>query len=154
MPDYKTHNNTGLIAGVILGLANISTENNPSKTIDIVAEALGCILGCKFGSTIPDILEPALDSWHRSTFHSYTLGTTMVLSAPRLVESWRNYCLQQVEIHEYSAHVYQGCYGIGNQHYMMALIWRVFRGLAPGIITGYISHLALDSVTPRGLPLI
>jgi uncharacterized membrane protein len=38
-------------------------------------------------------------------------------------------------------------------HGLMAFIWRMLSGFAVGAATGYLSHLALDVGTPRGLPL-
>ncbi len=37
---------------------------------------------------------------------------------------------------------------------LFALLWRLAAGFANGLAAGYISHLALDAVTPRSIPLL
>jgi hypothetical protein len=39
-------------------------------------------------------------------------------------------------------------------YFLAELFWRLLAGFAAGFIGGYISHLTLDALTPRGLPLL
>lgn len=37
---------------------------------------------------------------------------------------------------------------------MFELFWRFLTGFTSGLAAGYVSHLALDAVTPRSIPLL
>jgi len=37
---------------------------------------------------------------------------------------------------------------------LFELLWRLAAGFANGLAAGYLSHLALDAVTPRSIPLL
>lgn len=88
---------------------------------------LGVLLigGGLLGAKLPDILEPAIHSHHRKFFHSLVVAGGLAW-AIRKVLSWPRDSREQ----------------------------RLMRAAVLGIAIGYASHLALDAMTPRSLPLI
>lgn len=75
------------------------------------------------GAKLPDILEPAIHSHHRAFFHSLVVAGG-VAWAIRKILAWPRETPGQ----------------------------RLVRATALGFAVGYVSHLALDALTPRGLP--
>lgn len=39
-------------------------------------------------------------------------------------------------------------------HTILASLWQMAAGALAGALAGYLSHLALDATTPKGLPLV
>lgn len=78
-----------------------------------------------FGAKLPDILEPALHPNHRAFFHSFLVFGGSVWAVKALWE-WRPESLNE----------------------------RRLRAVLLGALVGYCSHLGLDALTCKGLPLI
>ncbi len=119
----KTHPVGGIpIAGSIVS-AGVYLDS--SHTLNQEPSLKGFLLSLGVGATVgvlPDILEPATSSYHRSFFHSMTFAS---LSGYLIYKALNNE-------------------DIDNE---VKLIMSVMG-------SAYGSHLVLDGLTPRGLPLI
>lgn len=77
------------------------------------------------GSKLPDVLEPAIHSHHRQFFHSLLILGGAVCAVQWLWK-WRPETTEQ----------------------------RCLRAVLCGLLVGYCSHLGMDLLTPRGLPVV
>lgn len=85
---------------------------------------LAMVGGGIVGAKLPDILEPAIHSHHRAFFHSLVMAGGIAWAIQKILSRSRETPGQ-----------------------------RLFRAAVLGIAVGYVSHLALDALTPRGLPI-
>lgn len=125
---------------------NETPENRVIETIG------GALVGYPLG-TLPDLIEPATSPRHRGPFHSVAFGGVIVaVAAPRVaqvqtaVRGWADQHHRQADASRGLAWLW---------HQLLALLGRLAAGAVPAVMgTAYLSHLALDSITPAGLPLI
>ncbi len=147
MPKRVTHEIVGAASGAAFALFRVSD----APTSHALAEVLGGALGGWMGGALPDILEPATTPNHREVAHSVVAGGALTLA--RLAE-WQATCRSEAK----------GCdaraltFALGSDARQRAewdgLGWRFLAGLLAGFVAGYASHLMLDAVTPKGLPLL
>lgn len=149
MANGKTH----LTAGIASGLAAAAYAARDQTGVGFVAELLGGALGGAAGGQLPDVFEPAIHSWHRSTAHSFTTATAIGVTAVRSLSSWQNRCRANAIHHD----ALSKCAADGLArawHAFVAFVWRLLSGVAAGLPAGYLSHLTLDACTPRCIPLL
>lgn len=149
MANRKQHAVLGAAAGVT-GYALYSWIKQEEMSLP---ELIGFALSGTVGAFLPDIVEPATNPNHRSFFHSVSFigvaGPTAWSSAwrvrdgqIRLAEEYEARANAALDIYEKSSLQWQA-------------VWhRFLAGLLPGLILGYASHLAADSLTPNGLPFL
>src|SRR6266480_2562998 len=77
MACYETHKYLGMAAGMGYS-AFQAKEQTP---LNLIAEMTGGTLGGRIGGTLPDKLEPAISSWHRSIAHSGTTAAAVTTTA-------------------------------------------------------------------------
>src|SRR5258708_7436832 len=70
MSNLADHDGLGMTVGAGIALALAVNSNYCGEFLDVLAEVLGGIAAGKVGSRLPDAIEPATSSWHRSTAHS------------------------------------------------------------------------------------
>ena len=165
MPDRETHASVGLASGI--GYAAYQAKGQP--TINVLAEVAGGALGGYWGGQLPDWIEPAFHSWHRSIAHSGATGAAVVVAARRALISWQDHCRRQAEAcrikrealsmvpHPSQPNLFVPAPGQGWQHFLLTieeLMWCFAAGFTNGLAAGYVSHLALDAATPRSIPLL
>ena len=123
----EEHKNIGTLAGLPVVAKYISEEvgNIENLTTKDLFITTGLILTSSFVSILPDILEPAHHSWHRSILHSKILLSILVGVG---IYIWIN--RERLNLN------------------------RILMYFIESFIVGYSSHLLADSTTPRGLPLI
>ncbi|MFP4655529.1 MAG: metal-dependent hydrolase [Methanohalobium sp.] len=121
MPKFKTHIIGGVVSGII---ALYMLKEFAVFTPDIYSTLFALIFSI-IGSVLPDKIEPAKNSHHRSLFHS---KIALVIAG-----SITYYILF-----------------IGNFNITGEPVIEYFIGF---FCIGYISHLILDATTPAGLPL-
>jgi membrane-bound metal-dependent hydrolase YbcI (DUF457 family) len=144
---------THLVVGVAAGAAGAAYRSRRGTTRVRVAETLGGGIGGAVGGLLPDYLEPAVNSWHRSVCHSYATVCVGAAKVPNVLSQWEAYCRRQAEIHDQlAASCKNDCQHAW--HVLCALLWRMASRFVVGVAAGYLSHLALDQLTPRGLPLL
>ncbi len=148
--DGKTHRAVGAGSGFVVALVRSEGQDGWKRFV----EGLGGGVGGYLGACAPDVLEPAVHSWHRSGCHSVTAGASVVLGAKRAVGAWEKKCRKMADDFETK----RQAPGANDFHKALYLIIEVLLRMAAGVLsgaaTGYVSHLALDAVTPRGIPLI
>lgn len=149
MADGKTH----LIAGIATGTAAAVYTAREQQGVDFMAELIGGAVGGAIGGKLPDILEPAIHSWHRSTAHSVATAMTIGITAARSISAWQDFChanaARQDDLCESATDVVGRAW-----HSFLAFLWRLLSGIVVGLSVGYLSHLALDAGTPRSIPLL
>jgi membrane-bound metal-dependent hydrolase YbcI (DUF457 family) len=150
MPNGRTHAVVGMISGA--GAVYLLSADQPEGSR--VLELCGGLLGGYVGGKLPDWLEPAYCSWHREFAHSVTAGVSVFELGRRFVCSWEDWCRQRAnEIEFRRAQLPPG----SPQAYLFGLaelFLRMLAGFLAGLVAGYVSHLALDAGTPRGIRLI
>ncbi len=157
MPDEKTHKYVGLGAGAAYAWYRAKEQSTPNLLI----EAAGGAVGGYFGGALPDILEPALSSWHRDVGHSWIAGGAIIASKDAL-RALERACRENAEKCRAIPMEPQGDIfvpvPIGSFSQLplslAELFWRFLAGLLNGLAAGYVSHLALDATTPRSIPLL
>jgi hypothetical protein len=85
--------------------------------------------------------------------HSCSAAYVGAATLPALVAEWQARCRDQAAHHDQAA----ASTAVQNDriwHLACALVWRLLSGLLVGLVAGYASHLILDAVTPRSLPLL
>jgi hypothetical protein len=119
----------------------------------LAVEAAGGAIGGSLGALGPDVAEPAIHSWHRSTAHSYSAAAAILAATAQVIPRWQDYCRAQA--HSHNEAVALATSGAARLfHSFMAFLWHFLSGFVAGLPAGYLSHLALDSFTPRGIPLL
>lgn len=147
MPNRKTH----VMAGIVFGTAAAGYQARSLASENLLPELAGGCLGGILGGIAPDILEPAVHSWHRSVAHSGAGG----FSSAALIQkcaSWQQRCRLEAQHHAQLKLVSQDDW-IRFWHAVMTFLWALLSGFIVGVPAGYISHLVLDSTSPRGIPL-
>lgn len=128
-------------AGVICGLSAAVALANRDDQADVFLEGIGGILGGWLGGRLPDMLEPATSPDHRATFHSLTVGGGgNALAIPRLMDLQADVRARARE-----------CAAEGEDWHALAL--NILAGVVVAVPAGYVSHLLLDSTTPKSLPI-
>ncbi len=150
MPNKDTHVFFGTASGAIYSLS-LSKDQEVNNRI---LESIGGGIGGYCGSRLPDIFNPANQPRHRAFAHSMLTGTVSTVNANEIAFLWiktfremADYfkaCRQDEQISDFNK----------NLCLFFEILMRVMVGIGPGLIAGYISHLALDATTQRSLPLV
>jgi hypothetical protein len=149
MPNRRTHQAVGLTAG---GVAAAYRARNEARG-DQILEGLGGGIAGWTGGQLPDVLEPAISSYHRDIAHSWTAMYGVSKLFPAL-EEWEEECRLRSN-HYYRLRMTSGLDPLSAVAYLIAeVLWRLAAGALSGLAAGYASHLVLDFFTPRGLPLL
>jgi len=132
------HENTGIICGAAASLGLAYQDDRA----DLLLEILGGLLGGWLGGRLPDLLEPATHPDHRAIFHSLTVGGGGNAAAISKVPQW------QADLRARA----RECTAAGD--HWGALLMNLLVGVVAGLPAGYVSHLVLDSTTPKSLPIL
>lgn len=135
MPNRNTHVAVALIAGVAATLHYTRNESPENQAVEL----LGTLIGSYAGGRFPDVLDPPTGPLHRSFAHG---GLAVAAVAAARVEKWCRAC--RLEAAQCAAQ------GRGVDGFFLLLL----AGFLTGLRFGYGSHLALDALTRRGLPLL
>ncbi|NRD45958.1 metal-dependent hydrolase [Corallococcus exiguus] len=154
MSSRKTHDFVGGLSGGAYAAVRIPAGQAPLNNI---AEILGGIVGGLAGSHLPDVIEPAIHSHHRSTFHSITVAGgvgTLGLSKATDIAQW---CRTQADACRQRAEAISGPNTNFIEEFFLRLLELLLHfgaGAVNGAPAGYVSHLACDFTTPRSIPLV
>ncbi len=148
MPSRDVHVPVGLGTAFIASLY-LSKDQKPEHQI---YEAIGALFGGYWGSRLPDIFEPANNPHHRAAAHSLATGTTISVTAIEAANAWATFFREKAErlaqqrqtMRSPEAEITSG---------ILEILSSIAAGVVPGLITAYMSHLALDVCTRRSLPL-
>jgi hypothetical protein len=151
MANGKTHRRIGKASGALTAIARTQTTDTP---LDVLLHAVGGYCGGAVGAAMPDVIEPAVHSHHRNVAHSYTTGGAVVATTAKYLEVWEAYCRSKAT----AAALRRTQTGRSELQTLGSvleeLLWKLLYGFGPGVAAGYVSHLALDAGTPRGIPLL
>ncbi len=162
MPDGRTHKLVGLTAGIWYAAYQAKEQTAENWLLEVAGGALGGYLG----GILPDVLEPAISSWHRDVAHSVAAGGTIVSLRDKLMklEGW---CRENAEKCK-AIQMEQDTSSQGLKFVpapidplsrvivnICEMFWRLLAGALNGLAAGYVSHLALDAtVGQRSIPLL
>jgi hypothetical protein len=157
MSDGKTHKLVGAGAGAVFA----GFRAKEQKDHHWWAEVAGGALGGYVAGQLPDLLEPAISSWHRDVAHSYTAGGG-IIAIGNAVEAFAAACRENAEKcsaipMEQQGNVFVPVVVDPLSRFLLdvfELLWRLAAGFVNGLAAGYVSHLALDAMTPRSIPLL
>jgi hypothetical protein len=150
MPDGRTHGRIGAVAGATATLLATADLPNDAR----VFATLGGVLAGYAGGKAPDLLEPAIHSWHRSECHSVAAGTAVIALAVEAEELLRTTLLGQ------AAELRAMRLALPEDHSDRLSLWLreiavyMAYGATIGLAAGYTSHLLLDGGTDLGIPLL
>jgi len=148
-----SNRSTHLVVGTPTGLVVAGYLARNERPAAFAVETAGGAIGATLGALGPDLAEPALHSWHRSTAHSYAAAAVILATTAQAIPRWQDYCRAQAQSHnEARARATRDAARLF--HGFMAFLWHFLSGFVAGLPAGYLSHLALDSFTPRGIPLL
>jgi len=144
----KGHTIAGAISGTGVYCADRLVRQKPIRP----SQLIGAGVGGAIGGRIPDLLEPAKHSYHRSFFHGGSCATligTLGLKARDLSDKLDDMA-QEITL--------KRC--LSNNTLEKILLWIVaivlafLSGVIIGLFGGYLSHIVLDASTARSVPLI
>lgn len=148
MANGKLHRAVGSAAGAVNALAR-SHDLGPWPAL---AESAGGFCGGWVGGALPDVLEPATSPRHRGPLHSWTTATGLLTYGNEGLSAFQTRCRERAVLAEERFAAARGLEAVVPA--MAALFWRFLSGFLAGLQGGYVSHLALDAVTPAGLPAL
>ena len=149
MPNRDVHLRVGAVSGVAYAAYHAWGQPGPY----IWAEAAGGLVGGIGGGLLPDWIDTPCSPRHRAEAHSMsitgTVGYYMNEQLPQWQANLRAEAQRYAQLRAASTSVLpQIEYGA------LELIFRFLSGLLAGLLAGYASHLALDSLTPSSLPIL
>ena len=148
MPNRKAHRNVGAASGALIAGYRARAQRPPELLLETAGGALGGLLG----GSLPDVLEPVISSWHRDIAHSWAAGAGIIRATSGL-QQWESYCRERAGHYSRLRAVAQDPL-FRALHFLAEIFWRLAAGFASGLGAGYASHLLLDALTPRGIPLM
>ena len=141
MPNRRTHCFVGGAAGLAVGLMS---DHRSLAESEQVARAIGALIGGVAGGAMPDILEPADNPNHRAFAHSVLVGGGLAALGIKLSGNLRGAArLENVPL----------VHGLPTNAAGCAMILHFLSGVILGMAVGYASHIVLDALTPKGVPL-
>ena len=146
MPNRSVHQIAGALAGG--GSAWLGSRGAPNA--DVFLELIGGAIGGWAGGVLPDLLDPPDSPNHRSVAHGLAAAAVLA-SVP-----WRDrgqHWRDEAARHRALAIDPQRA-NERTRHEVAAIILGLRAGAVVGLPCGFGSHLALDGVTPRSLPLV
>ncbi len=149
MPNRGTHKVAGALAGG--GIAVFLSGGQ--QTIDRITEGAGGALSGYLVGRVPDIIDPPDSPNHRSVAHGVAPCTTLMGLYTSQLESIQSFFRSRADRQEALAR--QANTTVAELwHYLLELLFRLLSGAAAGVLGGYGSHLVLDGLTPKSLPLV
>lgn len=150
MAGGKGHAYFGALSGAV---ASVWAQPAGTSGALVAAELMGGMVGGKFGARLPDIFEPATSSHHRKFFHAVVPAGITIQKGVMGVLELRNRLRQRAQA-LVRALADETDPSKRAESWLWAMWFSFLAGIVVGAPAGYLSHLALDALTPRGLPLI
>jgi LexA-binding, inner membrane-associated putative hydrolase len=149
MPNRDVHLPVGAVSGAAYAAYHAWGQPGPY----VLAEAAGGLVGGIGGGLLPDSIDTPCSPRHRAEAHSMsitgTVGYYMNQQLPQWQANLRAEAQRYAQLRAASTSVLPQ---IG--YSALELIFRFLSGLLAGLLAGYASHLALDSLTPSSLPIL
>src|SRR5579862_3840838 len=118
MSNGPTHSIVGTTTGLGFAAYRARNERPPA----FLAETIGGAIGGALGALGPDVAEPAIHSWHRSTAHSYSAAAAILAATAQFIPQWQDYCRVQAQAHN-EARAFATSDAALLFHGFMALLW-------------------------------
>ena len=148
MPNRDVHFQVGAVAGG--GYALYMSYSQSSW--HIVAETIGGVFGGIAGGLLPDRIDTPSGPWHRAEAHSFaitgTFGRFLSEQLPNFQASLRSQADHYALMQTLSPSPLQQFF-----LWLVECACRFLAGALAGLLAGYASHLVMDAMTPRSLPL-
>lgn len=151
MSSRRTHTTVGAIAGGVYVLVCVPKNQKPLNNL---AEVVGGALGGVVGSRLPDVIEPAIHSHHRSTFHSLTTAGTITYGMVQKQVSPADAFRRLADEAAQRTALLKANGKPSTKDALLELLFHVAAGFIAGLPAGYVSHLACDMTTPRSIPFL
>lgn len=161
MPGRKTHTLVGAVSGAALAAHRTKKNIRHNR----LARVAGGAVGGALGGALPDFFEPAISPWHRGQGHSVAAATAVV-SSGNLLTRWEAFCLNSAErcrarptklVRDAQGALFVPVPPNPLSQVLLTfgeIFWEFLAGFLNGLVAGYTSHLALDALTPRSIPLL
>jgi hypothetical protein len=118
-----------------------------------IAETLGGWFAGQHAGTWADVAEPATSSHHRDSCHALLPTAYAATLAFQRVDSLQRVLRARAqEFFQFAVGTNDGVQQVAN--IAVGLLLHVIAGAVPSVPASYISHVALDASTPRGVPLL
>ena len=149
MPGRRVHT----VVGAMTGGTVAALRARELGGAEFLAEMIGGVIGGGIGGRFPDWLEPASTPNHRGACHGAVAGGLIATVGLARFSEYQADCRQRAaDATRRAASHLPGC-PVRQRAEWEAMAWRFGAGLLMGVAVGYLSHLALDATTPKGLPL-
>ena len=147
MPNRRTHRAVGLAVGTAAAAYCARHDLTPI----FVAELVGGAIGGWIGGITPDVLEPSTSPNHRNVAHSAVAGSAVLLTG---ISGWQAFSRHRAEVSYRLSRTPEAHPDARAWAELRAVLWGVLAGVITGFVAAYLSHLALDATTKRGIPLL
>jgi hypothetical protein len=131
MANGRTH----LKAGITTGVATALYTARDLTGWAFVTEVVGGGAGGAVGGLLPDLIEPAIHSWHRSTAHSLTTATALGSTALRCIPDLQLKCRANAAHHDALSEAAADAVSKA-WHAFMSFLWRFLGGFLAGLPAG------------------
>ena len=146
MANGKVHKRAGALVGALTA-ASYARDQAPAA---FLLETLGGIGGGVVGAKLPDVVDPPTSGRHRSIGHGIAPTSAVAVHYAKALPAAQNW-LRAEALRQQG--VADSCDGLQYfWHALLAVLCSLGAGAIAGLLGGYVSHLALDAVTPMGLP--
>jgi hypothetical protein len=144
--------NTHRIIGTFSGLGFSVYKAKDQQGLPFLLESVGGSFGGYLGGRAPDIFEPPIHPNHRSTAHGFLPVLTIGYLGADWLTQWQKKLRDTAQ--HYSTLSEQATTEFEKIWFaLLAMVLRFFCGVLAGMYAGYGSHIVLDAMTPKGLPL-
>ena len=149
MPNRQTHIKVGVLSGCGFAAYRSCEQDLPNMLL----ETIGGGVGGYIGSRLPDMIEPAMCPDHRQFAHSVAAGSSVACSLYKLLEKWEKEFRSRAKYYGDKRNEDFASWFQKFLYTVLEIFFRIVAGGLGGLGAGYISHLALDGRTPKGLPV-
>jgi hypothetical protein len=149
MPNREVHILTSSVTGGVWALHRAGGQSPEDSFLEMV----GGILGGSISGTMPDKLDPPTSPNHRALGHSAGVATLALPRIQGLLLSWESH-LRYLADEVRKQRSQEGSDFAKILLTLLEIVLRIAVGIASGVVAGYSTHLVLDALTSKSLPLI
>lgn len=139
----------GAISGGALAFHYAADLGERERLLETIG---GCLFGI-LGARLPDIFDPPTSPNHRGAAHSAGAAICSIGKVQAGIAAWQETLRAFAEDEMQAARLNAGR-PEERGHLFVGTLLSLAAGAIPGLVAGYASHLVLDALTPKGLPLI
>lgn len=146
MPNRVVHE----LAGVLAGAGGAWLSSKGARNADPFLEIVGGAIAGYAGGVVPDVIDPPDSPNHRGIAHGLA-AAALVASVPwnECAQDWRDEAARHRALAADPMLAKERTW-----HELAAIFCGLLAGAHIGLPCAYGSHLALDGVTPRSLPVV